>query len=177
MRDAPFCHHFRDLFRRSIFGCIFGRLLASFRLPFGSLWFPLAALGYLLAPFWYHLAHFCPPFSHFGAPRRHFLYFYDISMKFLDIKDFPATSHQNTSFLCSRTCEATANDRVHPHLCKAHNCPRPGAGILPQATEIRFWSDLRFPWGAKMGPYSQIIFLKIIKNGVPRITVGVLEPT
>ena len=28
-----------------------------------------------------------------------------------------------------------------------------------------------------MGPYSQKLFLKIIKNGVPRITVGVLEPT
>ena len=91
--QRPFFHHFRDLFRRSIFGCIlvalwlpFGSLLAPFGslwlpfaplwLPFGSLWHPLgdllAPIGSLLAPFGSLLLPLAVHFLTFDASSRHF---------------------------------------------------------------------------------------------------------
>ena len=71
-RDSFFWLPFRDLFRRSTFGCIlvplwltFGSLLA----PFGSL---LPPFGSLLGHFGSPLAHFWSPLAHFWCPRAHF---------------------------------------------------------------------------------------------------------
>ena len=134
---------------KMIFGCI----LVALWFPSGSPWLPFGcpwlSSGSLLVPFG---ALLLTIFSLWSPPASFFIFLWYFHKILIDIKDFPATSYQNTSFFCTRTCEATANDRVHPHLCKAHNYPRPGAGILPQATEIRFWSDLRFPGAPKTAP-------------------------
>ena len=71
-KSIPGIHIFRDLFRRSTFGCIliapwppFRSLWLHFRplwLPFGLLWAPFCAL---LAPFWTLLATFWTPLAPF----------------------------------------------------------------------------------------------------------------
>ena len=116
----------------------FGRPLAPFWFPLAHFWFTCCSLwlpfgcpwlssGSVLVPFGALLPTI---FSLWSSPASFFIFLWYFHKILIDIKDFPATSHQNTSFFCTRTCEATANDRVHPHLCKAHNCPRPGAGII-----------------------------------------------
>ena len=45
--------------------------------------------------------------------------------------------HKKTHIFSNKICKAPVDYRMHPYLCMVYTFPRPGAGILPQATEIR----------------------------------------
>ena len=171
-------HLFRDLFRRSTFGCILvahcltsGSLLA----PVGSL---LAPFGSLLAPFWLPFGSFLDPFwfsfdsvwlfcsilEFIGLPfisllsllicfRNLFVSFGKFwSLFFIQRRSGPAYP---------RVSYSTGPPRMQTSL------PRPGAGILPQATEIRFWGHLGFRGAAKTDLWRDIFGLKNERGRVP----------
>ena len=111
----------------------FGRLLV----PFGSIWLPfwlhLVHFWLLLAPFGTLLAHF-GPFWHLLAPfwllGSYFGSFWTLLVQTLLRNRI--LGHTNPQITCRFVFAppTRATFRMHP------NFPRPGAGILPQATEI-----------------------------------------
>ena len=110
-------------------------LWATFLAPNGSLF---GSFG----PFWSPEVNFLT----FGITWRHFWYLsYTFDENMIKHKMFFLIRLRNYVFLGTRTCKATADYRMHPYLCKAPNFPRPGAGILPQATEITFLEPFELP--------------------------------
>ena len=132
----PFCHPSRSLLA-----------------PFGVPWAPLGSLWVLGGSILAALAIifvYCGTQSHLDTallgtrPRRH--PFYSHCQRF---------SHSFLSkykFLCTRTCKATADYHMHPYLRMAPNFLRPGAGILPSATEIITLSTLFTGKHQHLGP-------------------------
>ena len=92
----------------------FGRTLAPFWLPFGSILVPLAPFWSLFAPFW---SLFAPCWSLLST---------------ILVKNH-VFGHQSSRITCRLPCAPPTgvNFRVQT------DNPRPGAGILPQAIEIR----------------------------------------
>ena len=125
VRGNPSAGHLvGDLFRISIFI----RILVALWLPFGTLWAPfwsllapvgsiLVPVGTLWAPFWSLWAPFWLHFQCLGA----------ILVK----NNFGGHPISRKTCKLPLATPTKANFRMHPDF------PRPGAGILPQATEMR----------------------------------------
>ena len=119
-KKHAFWFPFRDLFRASIFGCILvaiwhplGSILApfdTFWVNFGPSWHPLGSILVALGTI---LAPFSTSGRHFGKKS---IFGHPISRK---------------------TCKLPLATPTKANFRMNLTSPRPGAGILPQATEIR----------------------------------------
>ena len=133
-----------------LFGDLFatfseGLLFDAFWSPLGSLWAPF---WLPLAPFWHPLAHFWRPLAPFWLPFR-FL-FAPFGLHFLILVDFgsllalfgslsPTFSNLFNTFsepICKKNVKLIHAFSLLQIFAYIYLC-RPGADILPQATEIR----------------------------------------
>ena len=103
-------HHFRDLYRRSTFGCI----LVALWLTFGSLLAPIGSLWLTLGSLWLHLPPFGRPFGSNGLPFGSLLspsgsIFSLLTSPSLNFLHFQAISHKHMLKIilyCYFSCKA-----------------------------------------------------------------------